>query len=212
MAKIYLVRHAESIANTQSIYQGVTYDTKLSQKGIAQATALADCFRDISIDCVVASPLKRTYETAIVVAQRKGIAVQKEPAIMETNHGKWEGKSKQEIIKDWPKLYRKWQRFPSRVTFPAGERFVETQQRVLSWWHRLCIADPADTLVVSHDNILRIIIANILNMKLNKIWKFHLQPTAVTKVEIVSDRATLQVLNDTRHIAVLQVDLAAHAL
>ncbi|MEK9143344.1 MAG: histidine phosphatase family protein, partial [Patescibacteria group bacterium] len=33
MAKIYLIRHAESIANAQGIYQGQTYDTELSVRG-----------------------------------------------------------------------------------------------------------------------------------------------------------------------------------
>lgn len=212
MAKIYLVRHAESIANTQGIYQGITYDTELSARGKMQAVALAGRFRDIAINDIITSPLKRTYETALCVAEAKGIAVCTEMLIRETNHGDWEGKPKQEIDRRWPKLYKKWQRFPSRVTFPEGEQFIETQERVLRWWHEICQNDPHDTLVVSHDNIIRILIAHVFNMKLNKIWKFHLQSTGVTEVDVVTGKATIVLLNDTRHIGRLEADLATHAL
>lgn len=212
MAKIYLVRHAESIANTQGIYQGITYDTGLSIHGKEQATALADRFREIAIDTIVASPLRRTHETALYVSVAKRLSVCLEPSLKETNHGTWEGKSKQEIAERWPKLYRKWQRFPSRVAFPDGERFIDTQQRVLEWWSAFCKNCSGDTLVVSHDNIIRIIVGSVLNMKLNKIWRFHLQPTAVTKVEIAGGVAHIHSLNDMRHIAAMQVDLAVHAL
>ena len=44
MAKIYLIRHGESIANTLSIYQGQTYDTDLSPLGNRQVYALHDYF------------------------------------------------------------------------------------------------------------------------------------------------------------------------
>ncbi|MBI3576725.1 histidine phosphatase family protein [Candidatus Gottesmanbacteria bacterium] len=213
MAKIYLVRHAESIANTQGIYQGITYDTGLSQRGKTQAKALAARFCNVAIDSITSSSLKRTYDTAACVAAVKGIPhVHIEESIKETNHGEWEGKSKNEIMKRWPKLYRKWEKFPSRVSFPSGERFVDTQRRVLLWWRTFCTSDSGNTLIVTHDNIVRIIVGSVLHMKLNKIWSFHLQPTAVTEIEIVSGEPHIRTLNDAHHIGTSQVNLAAHAL
>ena len=99
MAKIYLVRHAESIANVQGIYQGQTYDTDLSKRGVMQAQALAQHFQYIPISRVIASPLKRTLQTATIVAFNKHLPVQLESQIIETNHGEWEGKHKDVIKK-----------------------------------------------------------------------------------------------------------------
>ncbi len=212
MAKIYLVRHAESLANAQGIYQGQTYDTELSVRGKSQAQALAQCFEYIPLSRVIASPLRRTMKTAMIVALKKHLPVQIEPQIIETNHGDWEGKHKEIIIKTWPWIYRKWTRFPSSTKFPQGEHFLETQKRVLDWWRLFCQNISADALVVSHDNIIRIIVARILNRKLNKIWKFHLQPTAITGVSVIKDNITLVSLGESKHLGGLNVDLSMHAL
>ncbi|MEK7165945.1 MAG: histidine phosphatase family protein [Patescibacteria group bacterium] len=212
MSKIYLVRHAESIANTQGIYQGVTYDTDLSALGKKQAEALAKIFQNIKIDTILASPLKRTYDTAQSVGKLKKTQVLQETAIIETNHGEWEGKHKHMIRKTWPKLYKKWQKFPSSVHFPGGEDFLDTQKRVLKWWQELCQNHVTDMLVVSHVNIIQIIIANILNTKLNRIWKFPMQPTAVSHIEVSYGLAKLLKLNDASHLGNLQVNLTDHAL
>lgn len=212
MAKIYLVRHAESIANTQGIYQGVSYDTTLSPLGKKQAEALATRFKDIKIGNILASPLKRTFATALNVGIVKKMPVKKETAIIETNHGEWEGKHKSVIQKTWPKLYQKWQKFPSSVHFPSGEDFLETQKRVVSWWKNFSKSINQDTLIVSHVNIIQIIIANILNKKLNQIWKFPMQPTAVSQMMVEYNQIRLVKLNDTSHLGDLRIDLANHAL
>lgn len=212
MAKIYLIRHAESIANAQGIYQGQTYNTELSERGKSQAQALAQCFERISFLRVVASPLRRTMQTATIVALNKHLPVQVEPQIIETNHGAWEGKHKELIKKTWPWIYKKWTRFPSSTQFPQGEHFLETQNRVLGWWQLFCQNVSADTLVVSHDNIIRIIVARVLNRKLNKIWKFHLQPTAITEVSVTKEKVRLVSLGECKHLGGLNVDLSMHAL
>lgn len=212
MAKIYLIRHAESIANAQGIYQGQSYDTELSMRGTKQAQALAQRFERTSLSRVIASPLKRTMQTATIVALNKHLVVQVEPQIIETNHGEWEGKHRDAIKKSWPWIYRKWTRFPSATKFPQGEHFLETQKRVLRWWQLFCQTVDTDTLVVSHDNIIRIIVARVLNRKLNKIWKFHLQPTAITEVSVIKDKITLVSLGESKHLGGLNVDLSMHAL
>lgn len=212
MAKIYLIRHAESLANAQGIYQGQTYNTELSERGKSQAQALAKFFQSIPILQIIASPLKRTMQTAVSVALVKQLSVQTESQIIETNHGDWEGKHKDVIKKTWPWIYKKWTRFPSTTQFPQGEHFLETQKRVLHWWQQFCQAVNADTLVVSHDNIIRIIVARILNRKLNKIWKFHLQPTAITEISVIHDKITLVSLGDSKHLGGLNIDLSMHAL
>src|SRR3989344_6806492 len=121
MVKIYLVRHGESVANTQSIYQGQTYDTVLSPLGKKQVLALARRVGEIKIAKIVASPLKRTLKTAEAVQKVLNVALFTDKRIIETSHGEWEGKHKDIIVETWPDLYKKWLRFPSSVRFPDGE-------------------------------------------------------------------------------------------
>lgn len=204
---VYLVRHGESVANSQSIYQGQTHNTQLSTLGQRQVQALGERFRKVSFDRVITSPLLRTRETATQI----GLNIEVEPRLLETNHGEWEGRHKNEIKSYWPGTYTKWLSSPKDATFPGGESFLGTQSRVLNWWEEI-INNPGNFLVVSHDNILRIIIADVLKMDLNNIWRFHLQPTAVTIIEIRDGKPRVVCLNDASHLVGLQGDLSLHAL
>lgn len=211
MARIYIVRHGESIANTMGIYQGQTYDTALSPLGKKQARALGLKFQKITLERIIASPVKRTRQTAKFPADLKGLRVRTEPAVIETNHGKWEGRSKEEIMKNWPDIYNRWFERPAAVVFPGGEAFVQTKRRILNWWKK-AMKYEGNTLLVTHDNIARILIAEILGLDLNSIWKFDLQPTAVTVVEVKDGKARIVCLNDIGHLNKLETDVAMHAL
>lgn len=212
MAKIYLVRHGESVANTQGIYQGITYNTPLSALGEMQAIALAVRLTEFDLIHIFASPLIRTKQTAEAVARVKGLQVETVVDIIETNHGLWEGKHKDDIAKTWSDLYKKWLKFPSSVTFLEGEKFVETQKRVLSWWERFKETAEGDILVVTHDNIIRIIVAKVLRMKLNRVWRFHVHPTALTIINVDNGEAKVEVLNEVSHLDEISMNLRSHAL
>lgn len=211
MAKIYLVRHGESIANTKGIYQGQTYNTPLSVMGKKQAEALARYFEDVEICKVLTSPLIRTKETAGKVAGLKQVPLFEVGEIIETNHGQWEGLEKKVILDKWPNIYQLWLTKPAEVKFPGGETFLETRMRVLYWWNKV-IKEEHDVLVVTHDNIIRIIVAEVLGLNLNNIWKFQLHPAAVTTILVDGETVGLLNLDDKRHLGNLMADLTAHAL
>src|SRR3989344_4093653 len=158
MAKIYLIRHAESLANTWGIFQGQTYDTGLSPLGRLQSIALKNRFSTEKLNGVYASPLKRTRQTAKTLGKHIN-----EPALLETNHGEWEGKSKIQIQTAWPDLYHKWLTFPSQVIFPNGAALVDTASRTINWFNHLT-DQPGTFAVVTHANIIQIILCHLLKL------------------------------------------------
>src|SRR3989337_1632197 len=97
IAKIIAVRHAESVANSQGIYQGQTYDTDLSELGKKQAEALAKKAKKVGINRIISSPLRRTYQTAIVVSRACNCPIEISELITETNQCEWEGKDRNKI-------------------------------------------------------------------------------------------------------------------
>ena len=205
MAKIYLIRHAESVANTAGIYQGQSYDTDLSPLGRLQTQALKNRFKSEKPDAVFTSPLKRTRQTAAALGGSTD-----EPALFETNHGQWEGKSKAQIKATWPDLYQKWQTHPSLATFPGGESFADTATRTINWFDNLA-NQPGTFAAVTHANIIQVILCYLLKLDLDKIWHLAMQPTAVTLMETHSP-AKIIYLNDTSHLKGLESDLAKQAI
>lgn len=205
MARIFLIRHAESIANTQGVFQGQSYDTDLSPLGVLQSRALKTRFSGEKFTAVFTSPLRRTRKTASVLGQ----AVD-EPALLETNHGAWEGKSKAEIQARWPDLYSQWLSAPSGVQFPAGESFVATADRVCTWFYKLATRSGTYA-VITHSNVIQALITKVLDQDLDLIWNYPVQPTAVTLIESQSP-AKIIYANDISHLKDLKSDLSLQAI
>lgn len=210
---VYLIRHGESVANTQGIYQGQTYDTDLSALGEKQVNALGVFLARKPIDRIIASPLKRTRDTAEAIAKwHDGLTVEIDPDIIETNHGAWEGKNVHVIAQLWPEEYRTWQTQPSKAVFPGGETYAETRTRALKWWKELLPTVRGTTAVVTHDNIVRALLTDILGIEQDKLWNMELQPAAITKLNITGKTVKVSEVNNTNHLEGLQANLANHAL
>ena len=92
MTRIILVRHCEAHGNTISVFQGHT-DSDISGNGAAQLELLALRCRNMPIDAIYSSPLKRAFRTAEAINQYHHLPIQIEPRLIEINGGDWEGKS-----------------------------------------------------------------------------------------------------------------------
>jgi len=67
MSKIFLVRHGQDTDNAAGILNG-RRDTELTELGREQAEKVAEKLRDNDVQIIYASPLKRAYETAWIIA------------------------------------------------------------------------------------------------------------------------------------------------
>lgn len=71
---VYFVRHGQTELNRAFVHQYP--DTLLSKKGKEQAFVVAQHFRDIDVDVILASPLERAQQTAQTIAEVKGMQVE----------------------------------------------------------------------------------------------------------------------------------------
>jgi phosphoserine phosphatase len=214
MTKIIAVRHAESIANTQGIYQGQTYDTGLSSLGKKQAKALAARLLNEKIDKLICSPLKRTIQTALEISKSTGVKIEKDRRIIETDHGAWEGKKIDWIKKHYSVKYKTWQEKPYEAVFPEGESFRQTDERIKKFL--LFEKFYGITLLVTHDNIVRLLVCLAKSLSVNKMWDFKLNPAAITEFEVIQEngekKLVLTKLNDDKHLKRFMSDISQHAL
>jgi probable phosphoglycerate mutase len=194
MTTIYLVRHAQSIANVAQIYQGQTYDTDLSLAGINQAKALASHFSTLQIDRVITSPLKRALQTARAISPQPTIASE----IIETNHGQWEGLPVSEIKLRWSQLYHQWTTFPAQVKFPKGESVHDVYDRITTWWDSQ--AFTGSTIVVSHENTIQMLLVHLLGYSLNELWKFHIPNASITSISLIQGQFSILDTANVSHL------------
>ena len=83
---LYLVRHGETVDNANQIMQGQTQG-ELNENGRRQAREFAEQWKDCDIDIVIASDLKRSVDTAAIIAAPHGLEVVTTPLLRERDWG-----------------------------------------------------------------------------------------------------------------------------
>ena len=200
MLRLYFMRHGETVWNTERRYQGMT-DIELSEEGLRQAECAAKRFKNIKIDKIYASPLKRAMKTAEKIAAEKGLEIISEDDFREIHFGEWEGKTVPELTEKYGESYTNFIREPHKDGFP-GEGSVENViNRIKPGIDRLIAEDEGNVLIVSHGGIIRLMIMYIMGLDSSWFTKMWINNTGVSIIEIKDGRKLLLTLNDSAHLA-----------
>jgi broad specificity phosphatase PhoE len=81
--RVHVMRHGE-VYNPDAILYGRLPGFHLSERGKAQAEAVADALAERDIAAVIASPLQRAQETAAPIAARHNLPVDTDPDLIES--------------------------------------------------------------------------------------------------------------------------------
>ena len=128
MVRIILIRHGETNWNLQGRYQGQE-DTRLSEKGFAQAGLLAQGLKNVHLDLCISSPLKRSFLTCKACADLHHLPVHSDKRLTEINHGTWEANWPVKYRRITPKNLKKWHTEPHKVQMPGGENLEDVRKR-----------------------------------------------------------------------------------
>ena len=200
MLRLYFMRHGETVWNTERRYQGMT-DIELSEEGLRQAECAAKRFKNIKIDKIYASPLKRAMKTAEKIAAEKGLEIISEDDFREIHFGEWEGKTVPELTEKYGESYTNFIREPHKYGFP-GEGSVENViNRIKPGIDKLIAEDEGNVLIVSHGGIIRLMIIYIMGLDSSWFTKMWINNTGVSIIEIKDGRKLLLTLNDSAHLA-----------
>jgi broad specificity phosphatase PhoE len=154
-ASLLLIRHAESSWNATGRWQGHG-DPPLSDRGRAQANALARELASETIDVLVSSDLRRAAETAAIVGQARGLQPELNPRLRELDLGDWEGLTSEQIERTSGDALRRLNDGDLDVRPGNGENLRELEQRAFSVVTELVEAHPSRRLaVVTHLGVIR---------------------------------------------------------
>lgn len=154
MQKLYLMRHGQTVYNTQHILQG-RCDSPLTDEGVAQARRTAAWLRSQEADfsCIAASPLGRAQQTLdIVVAEVPGLSTLSRisPAgLMERDYGRFEGEPVERLgVSPWEP--------GDAAVMRGGETQACARYRIVSTLRGLMDGCTGDALAVSHGSISKL--------------------------------------------------------
>src|SRR4051812_28142978 len=95
MTTFHLIRHAER--EGMDCMVGCLPGVSLTEKGRAQAEALARHLAAEPITRIFSSPLDRAQQTAAPLARLKNLRVELSPALTEIDAGEWSGRNIEEL-------------------------------------------------------------------------------------------------------------------
>ena len=202
--RMIIVRHGESEWNRIHRYQGQA-DAPLSELGARQAEALARRLRNERLDAIYTSPLRRAALTARAIARHHpSVPFFTEPALLEIDHGEWQGKFVHEIAAEFGDGLREWREHPTRAQMPGGESFSNILKRTLDFKERLCAERGDDTLLVStHDVVVKILVSDALGMNMDRLNRIWVTNASISVIEYGDDLPYLVSLSEACHLGQL---------
>ncbi|MFD0276065.1 bifunctional RNase H/acid phosphatase [Kitasatospora sp. NPDC127111] len=199
-----LLRHGETHLTPEKRFSGSGgSDPELSEKGRWQAERAAEALAARgSVQAVVASPMRRTRETAEIVAARLGLEVRYEDGLREVDFGAWEGLTFAEVRERYPDDLTAWLGSPKAKPTGSAESFATLTHRAGVARDKILARYPGKTvLVVSHVSPIKTLVRLVLGAPPDSLYRMELSAASLCAVQYYADgNASLRLLNDTGHL------------
>lgn len=206
MLKLFIVRHGETEFNVQKRMQG-RIDSPLTQKGIDNAISLGKQLKDIRFDKIYTSPSPRAYRTAeLIKAELRDqgeILIHTEDELREMNLSEWEGKSIEEIERQYPEFHELFWNKPQLFKLGGGDSFQQVQDRAIGMIKKLISENKqGNILIITHSVVIKTIITYYMNYPMEKLWAPpFIHGTSVTLLKAENGETKLEQIGDVSHLA-----------
>jgi probable phosphoglycerate mutase len=183
---LILVRHGVTDHTSKKLFSGGLGGSNpgLNDEGREQVRATGDWLLPMAgvVDALITSPVRRTRESAEILAELLGHGVSEEAGIAEMEFGAWDGLSFAQIQEQFPDELTTW--LGSIDVAPTGgESFETVAARVLAGRDRILAARAGQTVVaVSHVTPIKVLVADALGAPLDALYKMELSPASVTVI------------------------------
>ena len=204
--RIYLVRHGETEFNRLGIFRG-RYEVELNERGRKQAAEIAGALAAEGIQALYAGPLKRTRETAGIIARRLGLECAVDEGFNNILLGEWQGVPKDTIKRDYPEAWQQWQTAPEHLLVPGGETVEDLKRRAYARITEIVgeiAAGPASTptiAIVTHRSVMKVLASAFLGVPAPYFWKFYVDNAAYSVFEHDEAGFSLIAWNVTAHLS-----------
>jgi broad specificity phosphatase PhoE len=199
--RLFVIRHGATVLSAEDSFAGAT-DVELSEVGRSQVEQLARRLAAEKIAAVYASPMRRTMDTAELIAAEHGLTPIARPGLREIHHGHWEAMRRADVEAQFPDEYANWEQDPFTFAPEGGESGASVVARVLPVIREIVVKHAGENVVVvSHKATIRLLISSLLGFDARGYRDRLDQLPACLNILDFRDptRARLMLFNDVSH-------------
>ncbi|MBN2232615.1 MAG: histidine phosphatase family protein [Deltaproteobacteria bacterium] len=168
---VFLLRHGETTASAGPRRYIGQLDVPLSAPGRDQAREWAARLAEAGIGSIRCSDLRRTRETAEIIAAGSSVPVTSSTALREIALGAWEGETFAAVRARYPDEYRRRGEDLAGYRPPGGESFTDLHRRVLPAFESIIREHAGGPIViVGHAGVNRVILCHLLGRPLADLF------------------------------------------
>lgn len=191
VCELSLIRHGTTTLNVQNRYRG-RRDVPLDAQGWADAVEAARQLSPVGLSAVYAGPLRRTINTAQVIADECRIPdVRILHGLVNLDYGEWEGMTAEEAAMFEPAGFELYTNDPGRAICPSGERLTDAQGRMVEAVRLMGERHAGERVAaVTHAVMIRLVAAHLLNLH-DASWRIPVGRGSLTRFHIRSGQIQL---------------------
>ena len=185
--RIIVVRHGQTEENAKRILMGHT-PGKLSNLGIRQAKRLALKLKNMKIDLIISSDLKRVSDTTAEITRYHKVPVIYSSELREQSYGVFSGRSLKEL------LDAEAASGVEAIDFrpEGGESFADVERRILKFMKKLSKRYKNKTVLISaHAGVAQSLMSIYIGRPLGEMLKTNPKNTGFLILELDGSKSTL---------------------
>ncbi len=183
MFTIYLLRHG-AVDVADGTYYGIL-DYPLSDSGKEESYIAANYLKNEIIDEIWCSPLTRTKQTADIICEKLVKSYKINELLIEKSFGIFEGMTFKQILSTYPEESQLWLNDWYGYEMTGGESASGLYKRCTKVVNQL-MNDKKNILIISHQGVLRYLLAELLQLDKENMWRFSIKSGKLAKI-VVND-------------------------
>ncbi len=181
LEKIYLTRHGKTQANLENRFAGRS-DEPLCQAGRDQLGELAEKCARMDLAALYSGPLLRTWQSAQIIAEPRGLTVHKAPGLIDIDLPHWDGLTKDEIRQRFGDEYPTWLASPENFHVPGCEDLEAVQKRAVAEVTEIAAKEEGVILLVTHLIVARCLLLHYRGLPISQFRNISVENGEVVKL------------------------------
>lgn len=199
---LYFLRHGQTASSRDNVFCGAGLDPELTPEGYKMAEEFATVYSHTPWKAIYTGPLRRTIDAATPIAQAAGIPLQVRDELKEINYGAWEGKTVEQVDREYHDDHTRWLADPAWNAPTGGETAIALATRALNF-----VEDVArnftdgNVLAVSHKATIRVALCGLLGIDVGRYrYRLGCPVGSLSVVEFAAHGPMLHRLADRAHL------------